>query len=246
MSTIVFGGRATTSLVIERYPARPVPARRYTVEQIPGRSGDLLFDDGAYDNVEQVYEVYIRKGENAASFQKACNEVAEMLLKPSGYQKLMDPFDPDVYRMAYFAGPTNIANILNQFGRAELVFNCKPWRYLKSGDDLVVIDIDGGTITNPTEFESEPLIRITGTDGAPITIGIGNYTITIPELVDGMIIDCELMDCYKGTTNLNSLITLSPTHKFPKLVPGENNITVTGDQQYGGYHVEITPRWRTL
>lgn len=246
MSNIIFAGVGSNSVnvVIERFPPRPIPLRRYTLEPIPGRSGGLLFDEGGYDNVQQIYEIYVREG-GGLNFQESCQKVAEWLLGPIGYQKLSDSYDNNQsYRYAYFAGPTDIANILNRFGRAEIVFDCKPFRYLASGDVSEMIYSPGDTITNPTGFDSEPLLELKGLDhGAPVTIGIGSYTISISELIDGMVIDCELMDCYKGTTNLNNLITLSPTHKFPKLAPGVNNITVDGIDLS---HLEITPRWRTL
>ena len=245
MSNIIFAGVASNQVnaVIERFPARPIPTRRYNVDQIPGRSGDLLTDLGAYDNMEQTYEIYIRQ-DGGTTFQESCNMVAEWLLKPIGYQKLSDSYDNHgSYRYAYFAGPANVASVLNQFGRAEIVLNCKPFKYLTIGDNQVTIN-GVYTITNPTGFDAAPLIQVKGASGyGTSTIQIGSYTISLSDVVDDMIIDCELMDCYKGTTNLNSLVTLSPTYTYPKFVPGSNAVKLTGA---GINAIKVTPRWRTL
>lgn len=94
-----------------------------------------------------------------------------------------------------------------------------------------------GSITNPTDFASRPLIRVYGTgDGA---VMLGNKTINISG-IDGYIdIDSVLMDCYKGMLNQNYKVSLS---EFPMLQPGITGVSFTGDIT----SVEITGRWWTL
>lgn len=90
------------------------------------------------------------------------------------------------------------------------------------------------TMANPTEFPSSPLIRAYGNgvfemDGVRITItNASTYTD----------IDCDLMDCYEGTTNRNNDVSFS-TYDFPKLRPGENAVSIVS----GITLLEITPRW---
>ena len=94
-----------------------------------------------------------------------------------------------------------------------------------------------GTITNPTLFDSLPLIRVNGSGAGTVTVG--NQTITLAD-IDGYVdIDSELMDCYKGLVNCNADVTLT---EFPKLDPGNTGISFTG----GVTSVVITGRWRTL
>ena len=58
--------------------------------------------------------------------------------------------------------------------------------------------------------------------------------------IDGSItLDSDTENAYKGTTNLNSKVTIPD---FPELVPGDNEITWTG----GITSAQITPRWWTL
>lgn len=238
--SITFAGISSDSvnLIVERYPARPIPSRRYTVQTIPGRSGSLLMDEEAFNNIEQAYEIYIREN-GATTFQESVTAAAAWLLAPSGYQRLVDSYDPDIYRMAYFSGTASITNALNRLGRATIKFNCKPWRYLNSGDTAVTVS-GSGSLTNPTQFASRPKIVLTGTGAG--TIGIGSYTVTLSDCEDGLTIDCETMDCYTGSVNRNSWITLSPTYEYPELVPGVNNVEITGSITAAA----ITPYWRTL
>lgn len=92
-------------------------------------------------------------------------------------------------------------------------------------------------MTNPTMFPSEPLARVYGSgsfemDGVTVTVDTdGEYTD----------IDCELMDCYEGSTNRNNAVTFS-TYDFPKLQVGENSINIID----GISGIEITPRWWRL
>lgn len=99
---------------------------------------------------------------------------------------------------------------------------------------VTVESVQNDGMANPTLFPSEPLIRVTGNgsfvmDGVTVTVNTpGTYTD----------IDCELMDCYEGSTNRNDKVTFS-TYDFPKLRPGENSITLGA----GITSVEIWPRW---
>lgn len=91
-------------------------------------------------------------------------------------------------------------------------------------------------MTNPTIFESKPLIRAYGSPG---TIDINGTTITIAATGGTYTdIDCDMMDCFEGSTNLNDKVSFSG-YDFPVLSPGENSVTPGG----GITSVEITPRW---
>lgn len=103
-----------------------------------------------------------------------------------------------------------------------------------SGFSVTVKYTAGNTMANPTEFPSEPLIRAYG-DGVFEMDGV---TITIANSTSYTDIDCEMMDCYEGTTNRNDDVTFS-TYDFPKLRSGENSINIVS----GITILEIQPRW---
>lgn len=92
---------------------------------------------------------------------------------------------------------------------------------------------------NPTEFESKPLIKVTGTG----TLGIGEYILTITGTsTQTLYIDCETMEIYtlEGTvpTGASSLVSINKTD-FPVLKPGQNGVSVGT----GLSALTITPKW---
>ena len=90
------------------------------------------------------------------------------------------------------------------------------------------------TLVNPTPFPSKPLIRLYG-EG---TVDINGITITVSDCTTYVDIDCEMMDCYEGSTNRNNDVAFS-THDFPELAPGDNTFTIVSG--VGG--IVVKPRW---
>lgn len=220
--------------VVEYYPSLPRPRRKYSTITVPGRNGVLLLDENAYENYTQPYDIYIRGGRRHLP-QKA-RAVAGWLHGPQGYQKLEDSYEPDLYRMAYYEGPTDIENILNSFGRATIEFNCKPQRFLHAGDRTIRLE-SPGTLANPTDFQALPLITVYGS-GAGV-LAVGGVTMAITSISSYVVLDSDTQNAYKGTENKNSTIS---GQDFPTLPAGNTAISWSG----GITAVEIVPRWWTL
>lgn len=125
----------------------------------------------------------------------------------------------------------------NKAGRATVLFDCMPQRFLKSGEKFVDVP-SGGTIYNPTRYESKPLIRAicNGTG----TIVIGDYQIDLSGIGVFVDIDSELQDCYAIRTSMNNKVTLS--NGFPLLKSGTTQISFDGDID----SVSIAGRWFTV
>lgn len=220
-------------LYVEKYPDQLKPAKKINIVSVPGRNGDLIFEEDAYENVIQSYDVYISA--ETPKLPAAAKAVASWLYAPKGYARLQDDYDTDTFRLAHYSGQTNIENVFNRFGRATLEFNCKPQRFLTSGE-LITTLTSAGNIVNPTAFESLPLIKITG-DGR-INLNIGGQVIIIDIDDEDITLDSETQNAYKGTVNLNNKVAGA----YPKLVGGTNAISWEGDVT----KIEITPRWWTL
>lgn len=205
------------------------PVKESTRVSIPGRSGDLFISNKRWANLPLTFNCYIRD-----EFQTNYTMLSEFLNSRKGYCVLETSGQPEIYRMASFV--SSISPDMRQFNRAgafSIDFDCKPQRFLKSG--TVMEEITSGTsITNPTAFQAQPLIRIYGNG----VLTIGTQTVTVANNTYAYVdVDSEIMDCFYGTTNLNSKVTLSG-HEFPVLEPGSNAITFTDITK-----VEITPRW---
>ena len=206
------------------------PARAYEMQPVPGRNGDLIGNDKRMENVELTYPAFVY-----ANFRTAIMNWRNVLLSQNGYQRLIDTYHPEEYRLAAFIGPLEVeAERDNKAGQFELTFNCKPQRFLLSGDTVQTFTASGN-IVNPTLFPAKPMIRIYGTG----KVGVGGNAITVTYAPGSYTdVDCEMMDAYYGATNCNRFIQIQ-NNDFPTLPAGTTGITL----QSGVTKVEITPRW---
>ena len=99
-----------------------------------------------------------------------------------------------------------------------------------------------GDFYNPTYMKSKPLITATVNSSTGGSFTINSDTVTISTGVSEVVIDCEMQDCYYGTTNLNSKVSFAPTYDFPVLLPGNNSISITANVS----QLVIKPRWWRL
>lgn len=205
--------------------------RDIEVIPIPGRNGTLSVDNGRFHNVSIVYPCFI-----VDSFRANYDALRAAFLSESGYNKLIDTYDPDHYRRArYTAAIDPEMTQLNRHGKFDLAFDCDPRRFLVSGDKVVTFSANG-SIKNPTLYNALPFIRAYGTGYFEIS-GV-RVTITSASIYTD--IDCELQEAYKGSTNCNGNITLD-NGEFPKLIPGINQVTISGISR-----IELTSRWWTI
>lgn len=228
-----FDGTTSSSLstYISGEGAFNSPERVYDMQTVPGRNGAIAMDEGRFENIEVTYPAFIFSTTGTDFASKMAN-LRSALLSRNGYKRLTDTYNSDEYRLAIYKSGLEVspANI-NRAGKFDLIFECKPQRFLTSGE-VVNTYTASGSITNPTLFNAKPLIVVTGTG----TLTIGGVAITIS--ASPTTIDCETMECYNGTTSRNSSVTLSP-NKFPVLSPGSNSFTKTS----GISKIQITPRW---
>lgn len=236
---IIFHGISsdTLGLIVESYPARPIPKRKEQKWSVPGRNGDIIAVDGSYENVVRTYDCYISAEAVAGGLQSAANRIANWLTY-GGYGTLRDDYDANCFVYAHFSGPVDIENTINRFGRFQLKFDCKPQRYTDDGKTQIEV-ANWSTITNPENMTALPLIELTGSGSG--SVAVGDYTLNLSGDgfdVDGVVIDCENQEVYRGTENLNKYAS----GKFPKLIPGLNLVrysaSITG--------CTITPNWWRL
>lgn len=226
----------TISVHVEHAPGYEFPERDYDVVHVLGRNGDLLIDRGSFKNKPRKYEISF--GALNGSFDEKASAISSWLHSAEGYSRLEDSYDVDHYRMAYYIDSVDVENILAQGGRAEIQFLCKPQRFLNSGDEVEAISSPSGIILNPTRFEAMPMIVVSGTNNGSGTISINNQVLTINNITDGMVLDCETQDAYHGDQSLNRYVS----GDYPLIPAGEWEVGITGDIT----SINITPRWWTL
>lgn len=213
------------------------PERDVDEEEIPGRNGSLIFDNGRYKNADITYKVsMLCKTED--EYTRKMQELRSFLSSRIGYKRLEDTYRDGEYRLATFIdGLDPDDEVMLRGSEFDLKFNCKPQRFLKAGEYNTVF-FGSGSVYNPTYFNSSPLIRVYGYG----KLEVMSHEITVKEHSLSYIdIDSDLMDCFNGTTNCNELVTLS-NNDFPVLTPGNNNISLDS----GITKIELTPRWYVL
>ena len=197
------------------------------IVKIPGRNGTLSIEDGSFENVPISYEMYCSK-EIMPNIAALRNKLAAM----SGYKKLADSFDPDVFMRARYVEKFTVPTSDRKNAAFKINFDCDPRRFLKSGEKVMEFTA-AGSIKNPTDFKALPMLRVYGTG----TVTIGDISITITTADVYTDIDCEMQNAYKGSTNCNNNIELV-NGNFPALTPGINNISLSTVSK-----VELKPRW---
>lgn len=106
------------------------PQKAYTFYNVPGRNGAILGNEHRLENIEVSYEAFIY-----TDFDNNIAKFRTFLLSLNGYVKLIDSYHPDEYRYAVYTGPFNPeVTKMNDAGSFVITFNCKPQRYLISGD----------------------------------------------------------------------------------------------------------------
>lgn len=227
----VASGWVDGDILIEAPPETNRPRRKVDRYEVPGRNGDIVVPQDAWENVPRRYDLVVYGG----NYDQMTADLMAWLYSPSGYQRLTDSFDTLVYRKAYVAEDTDIDNIMNTDGKCSVEFECDPRRFFLTGETSVTLS---GTddVTNPTAFEARPVITVHGSGNG--TVSCGGNTITIAGIYDGMVLDCERQDAYVGGTNLNALISGS----FPVIPGGTQTITITG----GITSVDVVPNWWTI
>ena len=161
--SIIFGGvdSADYGIYIGGEGVFNAPKREVEMIEIPGRNGAFALDKGRFENITVEYTA-INHEADLATFSANLDAFRNALSAQKGYQRLGDTFHPDEYRMAVFREGLEIEPIeYNTASEFKIKFDCKPQRFLTSGETAVTVS-SGDTLTNPTLFEASPLLAVKG------------------------------------------------------------------------------------
>lgn len=155
------------------------PARDVEMVTIPGRSGAFPLDHGRFENIEVTYPAGTF-ADNEEDFAAAISDFRNALCAAKGYCRLEDEYNPNEYRLAIYKSGLEVEPTALKAGEFDITFECKPQRYLKSGETAVTTGASTA-LTNPTRFESSPEIRVKGYG----TVAFNGYQVEIPDAVYG-------------------------------------------------------------
>lgn len=201
-------------------------------QTIPGRNGNLIFETGSYENRSGSASCFCLQED----VETAISSAGHFLMGERGYRRLETSDDPNHYWMARVENSPQIAMRLRALAPFEISFDCKPQRFLKSGENAIAF-IANGSLTNQYGQVALPLITLYGQGEGTLTIG--GCVVEVKALDEVLFLDSDTQNAYNNNGNQNMYIN-APT--FPTLPDGETRIAFSG----GIERVEVVPRWWEL
>ena len=136
------------------------PERAVEMISIPGRNGAIALDQGRFENIEVTYPAGTF-GDDQPEFASKIRAFRNALASRFKYVKLTDSYHPDEYRLGlYKSGLTTTPVQRSKAGEFPIVFNCKPQRFLTSGET----EVDGNAWSN-VQTGSGSIVTINNADG---------------------------------------------------------------------------------
>lgn len=202
-------------------------------QTIPGRNGDLIWETGSYENRSGSASCFCLQKD----VEKAVSSAGRFLMGKKGYRRLETSDDPDHYWMARVENSPRIEQRLRALAPFDVGFDCKPQRFLKSGENSILITSSGFSLYNNYGQIALPFITLYGNGSGIFTID--DCVVEVKSIAGLLYLDSETQNAYNNFGNQNMNIN-API--FPALVDGEIKIAFSG----GIERVEIIPRWWEL
>lgn len=140
------------------------PSRDIDQIHVPGRNGDILVDNGGWNNITVKYPDCTI----LSNFDENVEKLRDYLFSKPGYHTLVDQYHPDEVRYAEFRGPFNPeahTGTGNDSGSFDLEFNCKPQRFLRESmiaHDYVLCPYTIGQSRYYTEYSIDAKVKNAG------------------------------------------------------------------------------------
>lgn len=229
------------------------PTRDVEMIVIPGRDGEFALDHGRFNNIEVTYPAGAFDTDQQG-FAEKIHDLRNQLASRVGYKRLEDEYNPNEYRMAIYKSGLDVSPV--HYGRAgqfDVIFDCKPQRWLKSGEIQVPLSL---LFENPTLYPAKPLLAVWG-EG---TIVMNGYTITLTDeevgdvilteagrgrpsytatYQDGLMNTGDTIDVDGGST-ISVSLTISPTPTAVSVTNGGNTARGTASIVGSNIGLDIT------
>jgi phage-related protein len=238
------GVRSTVNGVrVIEFPPFTLPEERVESQTILGRSGSLTTVEGddVYNDI--VLSIYC--------FVEDLTHINQISTWLRGEGSLLLGNMTDHYYKARAVNQLSLSKILRNYEHRTFsaIFRCKPYRYVYPAIPSTEL-INGETITNPGNIDSEPVYIIVATGGPTdvISLNVGGKTINITGLNGSMTIDVEAGVAYETNSDpLVSFTSLVSKEDWPFTIPPGDSVvswTTTGTAVVS--KVKMEPRWRDV
>lgn len=197
------------------------PERDVEMISIAGRNGSFALDKGRFENIEVTYPAGIF-ADTETDFAEAISDFRNFLCSRKGYVRLTDEYNPAEYRMAIYKSGLDVSPTQLKAGEFNITFDCKPQRYLLSGEEPRTIDEWGATKTVSGAIAE---LKANESDG------VKNFVVNIEPMQSGS--DTPSPTNIRPISGYNSVeITVADRHNSPT-VSNTYTINLNGTR-YGG------------
>jgi len=210
-------------LTVDKLPSIIRATKNIQKIEIEGRDGFLTQDNGSYKGILKTVECWIKD-------LKDIDFICEWL---SGSSEVIFSNEPEKIYKTTIINQIEFIKFMKEFHKFIILFECQPHKY-SLNNTMITLKSAGAIYNNGSN--SKPIIKIYGS--GTINLIINDNIITIDNISEYVVINSDLMDCYKDTLLKNN----DMSGEFPELLPGINNISWTGALT----KIEITPNWRWL
>lgn len=227
------------------------PERDISVVSVPGRNGDLIFDNGRYKNVDRTYRIQVVGVENV-------HNLIRDLTSTIGYQRLEDEYDPNVYMMARINAKPSVRKFVGNAVMLTVTFDRMPQKWDKNeglssssvnhsiwrnGETLANIGAIYTVADNKSEGVSKPTIKyhfrtygVSGTSKLKLYIFVRDTEAEYSDASTGTLLYSSLFDINKADmTPRDDCFCLSllfdAEEGYIELNPREYNITIDSENQ---------------
>ena len=138
---VKYNGKSTADLgvIVSGEAAFDAAAPDYTSYQIPGKNGDLMLSNNRYLNIDVTYPAFI-----PADFEDKVQAIRNWMRSARSYARIEDNYDLLHYRMGMGKDVLPFEPTAENVGsNMSLVFDCKPQRFLYSGEEENQIGVWG-------------------------------------------------------------------------------------------------------
>ncbi|MFS1061120.1 hypothetical protein ACFC9E_01145 [Enterococcus faecium] len=237
MSFIEFNGKKSNdfNLILEPNLTFNSPSRSMEFEKIAGKDGEVAVGDGTFSNGTKSFPFNLLPQKNS-SVEKISTEISNWLKKDSLWHDLYFDGEPEYVYQALHYEEYDLERVLSHYGKCVLKFTIKPYKFLKTG--LVETSLPS-SFSNKTNRNARPKITVRGS--GDITIKIGNQSLNLKGVDEGIIIDSlyETVTSLDGKRPLWSKVTSYP---LPVIEPGTQIVIVSGTTT----DIKVVPRWEVV
>ena len=241
---MIYHNRSSTDYgILLQYPEPYIYAAKEQQQvHVPGRSGDIIEDNGAYQNPTLSVPFMVSLPDMFNSWFEWNSAVADWL-RADGYDYLKFNYQNGYVWEAY---PNQAPVVTPSSARSAtgiFSFTVKP--YLKRADSLVMQDVplDKGSIQNPENEVAWPDWQIeVGDTAKDFTLTVNGFPYEFNGVSGTIYVDGENCQVSSNNNLINSQVVFA-NNDSPQLLQGENTVSISDSTITS---VKWRPNWRRL